>query len=483
MMDNDYIYSVNHFTSLVDAARDALSESLYADENLPGLSPSLELGDLMNMLEHARSCLSEGESKKAFQTILSGAVNLHHPRFMSQQLSAPAPVSVVVDMIVSAMNQGHAVFDMSPLNSLIEDDVLDWVRKKLRLSENAFGVVTGGGSLSNLTALLAARNYLTDWGVWEKGSSNINVEVVTSKLSHYSISKAAGILGIGENNVRTVNTDTLGRLDVKDFESVLSGIHERGSLPVVCLTIANTSTGSTDPIVPCLWLTRNMFEKSWIHVDAAHGGYLSMMQENSIYFDSIDNCDSVTWNAHKMLFQSIPLSFLFFTNRDSADFTSNHDSPYLTQRVKGNVIDKANWTLECSRRSSALKLWCTLYLYGEGYFISSYKKIESVTKYAYKKLIDMGNYQVIGPPESNIVAFRYISESMGKGNYINESIVTNVNDKANFLIGFTRMDGYYYIRLTFMNPKTNTDDVDELVALIYELVSVYEGSYKETDIV
>lgn len=482
-MNIESIYSAEHFSSLADEARDALSSKIYTRQGELDLSPKIDIGDLKDKLEQARSHFLAGDSRRAFESILSGAVNLHHPRFMSQQLAAPAPVSVVADMVVSAMNQGHAVFDMSPLNSLIEEDTLGWVREKLRLDDDAFGLVTGGGSLSNLSALLAARNYLTDWERWKTGNSTVSIEVITSKLSHYSISRAAGILGIGEENVRTVDADSSGRIDVRHFESVLQGVHDRGSLPVVCLTIGNTSTGSVDPIVPCLWLTRNMFEKSWVHVDAAHGGYLSMMNKYGIFFDSLNKCDSVTWNAHKMLFQSIPLSFLFFTSQNAANYTGSHESPYLSQRMKGEMIDKAAWTLECSRRSSALKLWSTICLYGDKYFIDAYECIDDVTCYTYDLLKNNENYYVIGPPESNIVAFRYKSVSLDKANYINEYVVKSINDRAEFLIGFTRIDGYYYIRLTFMNPKTTRADVDALMSTIQSLVVRSERYYQSSDIV
>lgn len=472
MFEINRMYSHDHVKELLHEVGEVLTHTVYSEER-NFLSPPLDMTELRQIFHDARSSLRLGKVGEAFKHIVAGSVDTHHPRFLSQQLAAPAPLGAIADMVVSALNQGHAVFDMSPVNSLIEEDVLDWARRKLLLSDEVFGVVTSGGSLSNLSALLAARNYLDGWSGWRNGLSKSRVVIVASRGGHYSISKAAGILGIGTHNLLQVDVDECGRIELDSFREVMRCVAAEEMLPIVCLTVATTGTGSVDPLAACVQITRESAPRAWIHVDAAHGGFLAMADRFHGEFEALSGCDSITWDAHKMLFQSIPLSFLFFQDREKADFMSQHDSPYLTQRHDGEFLDKARWSLECSRRSNAVKLWCTLNYYGENYFTTAFKEILDRTADIYKYLKSRPCYLVLGEPDSNIIAFRYVTKC-SEEERVNQLILKKMRDDGSFLIGFTKINDKLYLRLTVMNPRTRPGDIPALFAAIEAAALTYK---------
>ncbi|RFA30307.1 hypothetical protein CAI21_06765 [Alkalilimnicola ehrlichii] len=279
----------------------ALGQRLYSNADDTGsVAPSLDGKALKQRLHEAKRLLRNGRYEDAIALLGEGAVNLYHPGYMSQQLCAPAAASVVGDALASLLNQGHAVFSMSPTHSLVEDEVLAWAKQRLGLAEDFVGIPTGGGSLSNLSALLAARNFLSNWRGWRDGAWP-KLTVFSTAFSHYSVARAAGMLGIGVENCLEIEGDRYGRMSVEGLAKSLTRL--RDSEPaVVVLTLGNTATGAIDPIADAVAVARRIRPDVWIHVDAAHGGGLFHLSSLHETFAALKECDSVSWNPHKLFF-------------------------------------------------------------------------------------------------------------------------------------------------------------------------------------
>ncbi|MCW5257148.1 aspartate aminotransferase family protein [Verminephrobacter aporrectodeae subsp. tuberculatae] len=447
------------FKRLLDAsAMFARLDSDLRSNVLPDRSP-LQLEDLASQLE---SDLRNGDLDKAVQGLIDGSVHYSHSGYLNQQLNFPVPGAAVGALWAAILNQGQAVFEMAPLTSVIERRMLDWARDKLRLSRHSFGLSTGGGSLANLSALLAGRNKLDDWSTWDTGTGH-PIRVLVSEHTHYSISRAASIVGIGARNVVSIETDERGRINQDALASALVP----GTPTIVCLTFGTTTTGAFDDLGE--FLARH--DKSsrsawWIHVDAAHGGSFYRLPELQRQFDALSQVDSVCWDFHKIFFQSVPLSFLFFKDSPAASFLTGHNSPYLSQQMVGRYPDMHNWTLECSRTANAMKLWVSLHTEGEERLAGDVKHLARRTRDLHDLLLSISALDVYCLPETNIICVRLRANSEPASNEATKRLVEFLNGRGIWSVGQVRMRDRLYLKLCLMNPRITSDGIQRLATEI-----------------
>ncbi|OJA86263.1 hypothetical protein BGV71_10535 [Burkholderia ubonensis] len=462
------------FKRLLDAsaAFSRLDSDLRSDV-LPEQSP-LELEALATQIE---SDLRSGELDKAVQGLINGSVHYSHSGYMNQQLNFPVPGAAVGALWAATLNQGQAVFEMAPLTSVIERRMLDWARDKLRLSKHSFGLSTGGGSLANLSAMLAARNKLDDWSAWDAGSGR-PIRVLVSEHAHYSISRAASIVGIGARNVVSIPTDGQGRID----QGALGSALEPGTPTIVCLTFGTTTTGAFDDVGE--FFSRH--DKSsraawWVHVDAAHGGSFYHLRELQRHFDALSQVDSVCWDFHKVFFQSVPLSFLFFKDGPAASFLTGHSSPYLSQQMVGRYPDMHNWTLECSRTANALKLWVSLHTEGEERLADDVGYLATQARDLHDLLLSVSALDVYCLPETNIVCARLLATSESASNEATKRLVEFLNGRGVWSVGQVRMRDRLYLKLCLMNPRIESEGIRCLVSDIRRFADEFTASESATE--
>lgn len=422
--------------------------------------PNLEVADLERLADQIETDLQAENFPCAVDGLIDGAVHYSHSGYVNQQLNFPLPGASIGALWGALLNQGQAVFSMSPITSVIEKRMLDWARQRLRLSTTSFGLSTGGGSLANLTALLAARNKLDQWQTWNHGGTGETLLLV-SDHAHYSMARAAAILGLGANNVEAIDTDSCGRIN----QGKLSELLATGRPCIICLTAGTTSTGAFDDIRGFfdryLDLDRN---RVWIHIDAAHGGSFYAVPELAKHFDAFAFADSVCWDLHKVYFQSVPLSFLFFRDRETADYVSKHKTPYLTQEMDGAYPDMHNWTLECSRTANALKLWLSLNTTGEGPIIDDILHLVRMTEEIYNGLSERRDIDIFARPVSNILCFRVKAANDEISQQLSMFLFKRINETGYWSIGYVYLEGRFFIKVCCMNPRLTSAHATEFVS-------------------
>src|SRR5436309_5864496 len=191
--------------------------------------------------------------------LMSNAIQLHHPAYMGHQVCPPFPTAVIADLIISTLNQSTAVWEMSPIGTVIEQEVVRWLADRIGYPANALGTAVSGGSAANLTALLAARarwNAKRELGVgggaWEGKSPTPHSPhptpsrpvILCSADAHYSIARAASIMGIASDDVVKIATDDQHRLDLNALQAALSD----GEVMAIVATSGSTATGAFDDL-------------------------------------------------------------------------------------------------------------------------------------------------------------------------------------------------------------------------------------------
>ncbi|MBA7590198.1 Tryptophan decarboxylase [subsurface metagenome] len=277
-------------------------------------------------------------------------------------------------MIDGFTNNAMAIYGMGPAAAAIEFFMINYLLEKIgwepmptniekRLTfHHSGGVLTHGGSLANMTALLTAGNHL-DTSIREEGNPS-DLVILAPETSHYSIAKAAGIIGIGENNVIRLETDPHGRVMVSKLSHAYRNAVNKGKRIIALVANAcSTGTGLYDPIDEIADFCNEM--GIWFHVDGAHGGSVLFSNKHKANLHGIHKADSMIIDAHKMLRTPTICAALLVKDAAALDHTFEHKASYIFHEKKQPGFDFIGQVIECTKAGLGLKYYMTLAAIGE----------------------------------------------------------------------------------------------------------------------
>ena len=445
--------------------QDPTEADQYWDEALPQ-KPTLDADSLLKRLD---------------TDILKNSLAIHHPRNLGHQVATPLPIAALCDLVAALTNQAMAVYEAGPSATLIERQVIRWLNTLIGW-QDASGLLTSGGAQANLTALLAARQHSADWNVWKNGvNNNRPLVILASEHAHYSVSRSAGIMGLGTDAVIKVKTDSLGRMDVQ----ALIAAHEQTILDQqqVIAVVANaccTPTGSIDPLT-AIGLYCNAHQL-WLHVDGAHGASALLSSKHRHLLEGIALADSVVWDGHKLLYMPAAVSAVLFKNAKHSYAAFAQDASYLFQgsTQEAEEFNVSYRTIECTKRMMALKLWAAFSLYGvEGLGALIDEAFAKARLFA-GMLTANDEFELLMQPQTNIVCFRHISSGLTNEALNNHQsrLRQHIVQSGEFHLTQVELHGQVWLRTTLMNPFTGPDDLDALINLI-EKVSRENNAFYE----
>jgi L-2,4-diaminobutyrate decarboxylase len=418
----------------------------------------------------APSTLTE-RAAAIMKKMLSSGQNLHHPHYIGHQVPAAVPLAGLFDAVSSVTNQVMAIYEMGPWATAVEHALVRTLCGKVGWDcETSAGLLTHGGSLANLTALLTARNVSLP-GSWEEGVPS-NAVLVTHEDAHYCVARSAGILGLGSNQVVKVALDEERRMDPRQLDAVLSGLQAEGRrIMAVSACACATPTGAFDRLQEISDVCRKY--SVWLHVDAAHGGGLLMSRKYRSRLAGIELADSLVWDAHKMLFVPALCAAVLYRNRDHRFETFRQNAPYLFDPSMPGMadIDSGLRTVECTKRASGFGLWGLWSLLGERVFEQMVDRTIELAWSLYELLNESGDFVTLHKPECNILAFRYMPQSMDAAapaavDRFQRDLRTHLIRSGRFYIVQTTLSGRAALRVTVMNPMTTEQDLQELLSAI-----------------
>ena len=411
------------------------------------------------------------------QTMLDHGHNLHDPRYLGHQVAASVPLAGWFDAVGSVSNQAMAIYEMGPWATAAEWALVRQLGSRIGWQPGKFaGLATHGGSLANLTALLTARNVALG-NCWREGVLRPGpppVIVVHSDV-HYSVARAAGILGLGTDQVLRVGLDGRRRMDVDRLDKLLDDLHAKGQ-PVVAVVACACSTpvGAFDRLDQVAEVCRR--HGVWLHVDAAHGGAACLSPRYRHLTDGLDRADSVTWDAHKMLFVPALCAFVFYRQAAHAFEAFRQDAPYLFDPAAPGLAeyDSALRTVECTKRAAVFGLWGLWSLFGPQLFADLVEITFAMGRTFYEKLVAAPDFMPLHEPQCNIVVFRYVPESLGNAppdvlGRLQLEIRRKVVESGQFYLVSTKLDGVGALRVTIINPLTTAAHLDAMLDAIRQV--------------
>ncbi|MDQ5844215.1 MAG: aspartate aminotransferase family protein [Acidobacteriota bacterium] len=433
--------------------------------------------------EIGRAIPHEGESLDQLlqdcRAIIENSRNNGHPRFFGYVASPSTPPGAFADLIASAVNINVTSWRSGPAATEIERTVVRWLGSLIGYSDDAAGLLTSGGSMANLTALMIAHRAKSDDSVASQGLWNLPapMTIYASDQIHMSIPKAADILGLGRAQVRMVKSDSRFRMDVPLLRETIARDLENGLKPFCVVGSAGTvNTGAVDPLAD-IAAVANEFDL-WFHVDGAYGALAALDENKRPLFKGLEQANSVSLDPHKWLYVPIDSGCLLFRDEAQARAAFSFDeADYIKVHEQNADESFAFWNYgpELSRRFRALKIWLTLRYYGVRRIAAAITKDNAMARHLAECVEQAEDFELLAPPELSICCFRYLPKSLQSGaafqieaelDQLNTDIMHAVQRGGRAYLSSATVGGKFALRACITNFRTTRADIDETIRII-----------------
>ena len=408
------------------------------------------------------------------RTVMDLSRHNGHPRFFGYVASPSTPIGAYADLIASALNANITCWRSGPGGTEVEQLVVRWLGTLIGYDENAKGLLTSGGSMANMIALLIASRRKSGVEVARKGLWNAGppLTIYASEEVHMSIPKAADILGFGRDQVRVVGCDERQRMRVDELVARINADKSNGFRPFCVVASAGTvNTGAVDPLAEIADVAAEF--DLWLHVDGAYGAPGVLDQRKAELFAGLERADSVSLDPHKWLFVPVDAGCLLF--RDSvaaATAFSTEEADYI--KVHGLTEDAAfaywDYGVELSRRFRALKVWLTLGYYGSRRIAEAITEDNSLAAYWGELVSAAKDFELLAPVELSICCFRYVAKNASESelDQLNEKIMAAVQKGGRAYLSNATVNGKFALRACITNFRTTKADIEETLAVVRE---------------
>jgi len=399
---------------------------------------------------------------------LSSTTRLHHPAYMAHQVAVPHYAGALAALIDGFTNNAMAIYEMGPGAASIEHFVVNWLLEKVgwqpapaRLTHPAGdqtwggGVLTHGGSLANLTALIAARSRIAPQ-VWLDGSPG-NLALLAPAESHYSIARAAGILGIGQNAVYHLAVDSRGVVIPDRLPEAYGRCRNDGRRAIALVANAcSTAVGLYDPLLEIAEFCRA--QGLWFHVDGAHGASALLSEKHRHRLRGVEKADSLTWDAHKLVRTPTLCAAVLVRDSRTLDGAFQQEASYLFHEKEQPGFDFVERTVECTKAGLGLRLFMVLGAMGERGLADYVERQFDLAVEAYEYIRHLPDFECAVEPQTNILCFRLAGDDD-----LQLQVRQRLTALGAFYISTAAFNGRRYLRLALMNPDTSLDDIKRLV--------------------
>lgn len=425
------------------------------------------------------------------EKVLQYSVNTWDQGFLDKLYGSTNAVGVASELILAVLNTNVHVYQVSPALTIIEKTVGRKLASLFGLTgPHAGGFNVQGGSASNATSIVVARNTLyPETKEQGNGASGRKLVLFTSAHGHYSIEKAAQMLGFGSSAVVSVPVDSEGRMIPSELDSSVKRAKSEGKTPFyVNATAGTTVLGSYDPFEPIsdVCKTHNL----WLHIDGSWGGPAIFSSTHKHKLAGAERADSIAMNPHKMM--AVPLTCSFLLGADMRKFHKANTLPaaYLfhadndgpsSDHDSNEVWDLADLTLQCGRRGDSLKLALGWIYYGASGYGAQMDRAFDTAAYMADRIANAPNLRLVStnPPPCLQVCFYYALHGQlcpePAGNTQATTLIARRLLAAGFMIDHAPGEMGNFFRVV-VNVVTRRETVDGLLKAISRIGA--EGTHK-----
>ncbi|HET6646385.1 MAG TPA: pyridoxal-dependent decarboxylase [Pyrinomonadaceae bacterium] len=425
-----------------------------------------------------------------FQSIIRGIRHNGHPRQFGYVASPATPAGAFAELVTSALNVNVTAWRSAPAATELERMVVRWLGGMIGFSESAHGLLTSGGSMANLVAMLIAhrtkaKEDISGKGLWNCGPA---MTLYASDQVHMSVLKAIDILGIGREQVRTIKADESFHLNVGKLRESVKKDLENGFVPFCVVASAGTvNTGAVDPLNEIAEVAAEF--DLWFHVDGAYGVPATLDERKRSLFAGLHRADSVSLDAHKWLYVPIDAGCLLFRDQAAARAAfASAEADYikvLEQPDTDEAFAFWDYGVELSRRFRALKIWLTFCYYGLNRIAAAISEDILLAEYLGKRIQESDDFELLAPIELSICCFRYLPKGFKQRlvscsvddtnrinrelNDLNTRLMQAVQRSGQAYLSNATIAGKFALRACITNFRTTGADIDKTLEVIREV--------------
>lgn len=423
-----------------------------------------ELLGLLKLADHE----SKGDWQQLFSWVekyLRYSVKSNHPAFVNRMWSGASLPAIVGEMVAAVANTSACTYESAPVSTLLERYMIDCLLE-IAGFRHGQGQMTTGSSNANMIAMMCARNLYLPTAKENGLFGGRRLVAFVSEDAHYSMDRAANILGIGVGQLVKIPVDERGRMDVLALTRELETVSGAGDLAFfVAATAGTTVRGAFDPIEPLIVLRQRY--RFWLHVDGAWGGATVLSEGlRPRFLQGLGEADSFTMDFHKMLGSSLICNVLLLNKGKDilARTLSAGDGSYLFRQDDADEqLDLGPASLQCGRRVDSLKWFLDWKFTGQSGFAARIEGFLDLCGYAEECVGMYPELEIMAPRESFNVCFRYV-RGKDSANAFNLALRTRLYRRGISMVGCAYIAGQLVLRLLVTNPAIGREDIDRYFA-------------------
>ncbi|MBQ0797730.1 MAG: aminotransferase class V-fold PLP-dependent enzyme [Porticoccaceae bacterium] len=399
-----------------------------------------------------------------------------HPRFWAWYMGSGTVMGALADFLSATMNSN--VGGGNHAATLVEAQVINWLKELVGLPESASGLLVGGASMANLVGLTVARNTQAGFDVRQQGlqGSPKKLMVYASSEIHSCNQKAVELLGLGTDSLRKIAVTSDYRMDMSALQDAITQDRAAGLQPICVIGTSGTiNTGAIDPLndIADLCIKENL----WFHIDGAIGAVAMLADNIKEQLTGLDRADSIALDLHKWMHVPFEAGCVLVKDRAAHRDAFSVTPEYLAREARGLAAGRewfSDYGVELSRSFRALKIWMSLKEHGaERYGRMMARNVEQA-HYLGTLIEREPELQLMAAIGLDIVCFRYQAEGLDEPalEVINKEILAELTEQGIAAPSYTTLKGKYCLRVAIANHRSKQEDFDVLVSEILRLGSM-----------
>jgi len=399
------------------------------------------------------------EFTKALKKLILTTPKTATNRFFNQLYGGRNSKAVLGDLLAVMLNTSMYTYKISGPQIGIEKEIIKQICNLIGYSNNSGGTFPVGGSMGNFMALIMARDK-KDLEIRNKGISKI-MTAYTSEESHYSNAKNASFSGIGRENLRYIPANNKGEMIPDKLEEKIKEDILNGYTPFyVNATAGTTVLGAFDPIEPLSKICKKY--NIWLHIDGAYCGAVIFSPRYRNLLKGLQNSDSFSFNAHKMMGTPLTCSLLMVNDKKYLLNSFNNDADYLYQS-NSDDYNLGKFSFQCGRRNDALKFWTLWKAVGTNGLAKIVDHLFETANIAKEYVRKNPDYRLYNYDNSLSVCFNYKE-------FDAKDLCTKLHHANELLVGYGSFKGEEFVRLVIVNSENKEDDILNFFTIIENFV-------------
>src|SRR6266513_315985 len=418
----------------------------------------------------------DGLLKVFRETIVPFSRQNAHPRMFGYVQSPGTPIAAFADLLASTLNANLTVWRSAPAPVELERLTIDWIRQILGFNAGAGGLFVSGGSMANLIGIAMARQ--------TKNDSLGRLRIYASNEGHFSVAKAAALLGIGRENLRNVAVDERFRIRLDDLVAKITADLEAGFVPFCVVANAGTvNTGAVDPLAEIRKVADRF--QLWMHVDGSYGAFAMLAESAKKLFAGMEQADSIALDPHKWLYLPVDVGCVIYRDPQIARAAFAHEAEYT--RMFGEEADEAfvcwDYGPELSRRFRALKVWMLLQGVGLDRISEAIESNLACARHLESMVQASDDFEMVAPVELSIFCFRHVpvqlrNQSSEAIDAFNERLLVALQRDGSSYLSNATFSGRFALRGCVFNYRTTSRDMEILLDDLRRVARKEEGRRK-----